>query len=462
MRQPPLANRSRFQQDAVIAPGPANAHPQSPETGRAAYPLQGEANARHLLWFAGVSWDGPEGTDRRMVTALSQYTHILWVDPPASIVSPRRYSSSVVKLRRQALPTITPVDRRITRLTPVALPGKTRPGIRWTTAPLTRAQTHWALRKTGIRPFAAVAGRLEDLLGYWGSDVKNVFYGTDDHVAAAELRDLSPRWLSTIEQTVLRKADLVIAVSAALEGKWAAFGAKSLFIPNGCYITSGGADTRSPDLNLEAPVIGLVGILSDRIDLDVLNKIVDAGFSLLIVGPRDPSWEPKRFPALIARRGVHYTGAVPAEAVPSYLAGVDVGITPYRDSEFNRGSFPLKTLEYLGAGIPVVSADLPSARWLQADLASKDASHASQVLSLASNPAEFVLALRRLVGDPVSFRSARQEGDTVVSAGLSAHCRAFAEHHTWSRRAEAFAEAIGLGLSDAKYGHDGFHAILTD
>jgi teichuronic acid biosynthesis glycosyltransferase TuaH len=425
---------------APTPPGAPNAGPQSPAVGRSAHSQQGEGKTRHLLWFPGVSWDGVEGTDKRMARALAQYAHIVWVDPPVSVVSPKRYRSVA---RRQFLPTISAVDQNITRVAPVALPGKTRPGIRWTTAPLTRVQTSWALHKSGIRPFAVVASRLDGLLGDWGPGVKNILYGTDDYVAGAELMGLSSRWLRTIEQTALRKADLVIVVSATLESKWAGFGVKPVLIPNGCYVTSDGAETRSTDVNLEPPVIGLVGILSDRIDLDILNEVVDAGFSLLIVGPRDPSWEPKRFPALTARPGVHYTGAVPAEAVPSYLAGVDIGITPYRDSEFNRASFPLKTLEYLGAGKPVVSADLPGARWLQADLARRDASHSSQVLSLASNPAEFVLALRKLVGDPVSFRSARQDGH-VISAELRTHCKAFAEHHTWSRRAEAFAEAIGL------------------
>ncbi|MBI4899196.1 MAG: hypothetical protein HY829_01825, partial [Actinobacteria bacterium] len=35
---------------------------------------------------------------------------------------------------------------------------------------------------------------------------------------------------------------------------------------------------------------------------------------------------------------------------------LSVGLTPYADSTFNRRSFPLKTLEYLAAGIPVVTS----------------------------------------------------------------------------------------------------------
>jgi hypothetical protein len=77
--------------------------------------LQGEANPRHLLWFAGVSWDDIERANHRMVRALAQYAHILSVDPPLSVVSPKRYRSVA---RRQFLPRITNVNERITRLTP--------------------------------------------------------------------------------------------------------------------------------------------------------------------------------------------------------------------------------------------------------------------------------------------------------------------------------------------------------
>ncbi len=126
---------------------------------------------------------------------------------------------------------------------------------------------------------------------------------------------------------------------------------------------------------------------------------------------------------------MHFAGQVAAEAVPSYLAAIDVGITPYRDTAFNRASFPLKTLEYLGAGRPAVSTDLPAARWLREDLArSEQAGVADQILALASDRAHFVDAVRRLAGRQL----------------MADHCRAFAARHTWPRRADAMAAAIGL------------------
>ena len=142
--------------------------------------------------------------------------------------------------------------------------------------------------------------------------------------------------------------------------------------------------------------MGLVGQLTERIDVRLLEAVADAGFSLLLVGPYDPRWEPERFAALIARPNVRYTGRVPASEVPSYLAAMDVGLTPYADTPFNQASFPLKTLEYFGAGLPVVSTDLPGSRWLRDDLARSDPAAASQLMALASDGTGFAAAVRRL------------------------------------------------------------------
>jgi teichuronic acid biosynthesis glycosyltransferase TuaH len=55
---------------------------------------------------------------------------------------------------------------------------------------------------------------------------------------------------------------------------------------------------------------------------------------------------------------------MPPEQVVLELAAVRVGLTPYVNTPFNQASFPLKTLDYLAAGLPVVSTDLDASRWL--------------------------------------------------------------------------------------------------
>jgi teichuronic acid biosynthesis glycosyltransferase TuaH len=395
-----------------------------------------------LVWMAGVSWDGIRGTDRHLATALTRHARILWVDPPVSVMtSAARLGESGRRMR----PRLCAVDDRLTRLMPVGLPGLTRPGVRATTGPMLRAQVLRALDRLGIRPFAVVSTHFEYVLGQWGDGVLNVLYGTDDLVAGARLLGLSAGHLLRQERTALARADVVAAVSQQLADRWTGLGSSTVLIPNGC---TPAADAEPPPaaVDLPGPVVGLVGQLSERIDLDLLYSVADAGFSLLLVGPLSPQWESRRFAELIARPLVHYAGMVPAEAVPSYLAVIDVGITPYRDTAFNRASFPLKTLEYLGAGRPVVTTDLPAARWLQADLRSGGkGARADEILALAGSPAEFVEAIRAMTKG--AGLAGSDPGDREVAR--SQCCRAFADQHSWSRRADALAAAIGLPDSGA-------------
>jgi teichuronic acid biosynthesis glycosyltransferase TuaH len=399
--------------------------------------------SRYLVWLAGVSWDGIRGTDRHMATAMACHANVLWVDPPVSpVAAALRQSATHNSLR----PEISVVTHQVTRLTPKAMPGWSRPGMRLTTAALVRLQTRWALRRLGIRPFAVVATYPGDFLGYWGGNVVNVFYGTDDYVAGAELMGLSARYQLRQEIRVIGRADVVAAVSPQLATRWAGFGINPIVIPNGCWPIRVDQRFAPRALDLPQPVVGLIGQLSDRIDLSVLEAIADAGFSLLIVGPLDPRWEQQRFRELVTRPQVHYTGPVPAEAVPAYLAAIDVGITPYRDTSFNRASFPLKTLEYLGAGVPVVSANIPAARWLRADLTrGEQAPWADRIMLLADGSADFVDAVRRIaVSDSLAAPGGGFPSVTAKDPARASQCIAFAARHTWERRASSFASLIGL------------------
>jgi teichuronic acid biosynthesis glycosyltransferase TuaH len=409
---------------------------------RAGDPLTEEAH--YLVWMASVSWDGIRGTDRHMVTAMTCHARILWVDPPVSPVTEAlRRSPTHYSLR----PEISSVSQQVTRLTPKAMPGLSRPGMRMTTAALVRLQIRWALRRLGIQPFAVVTTYPGDLLGYWGGNVVNVFYGTDDYVAGAALMGLSAHYQLRQEIEVVGRADVVAAVSPQLAERWAGFGARPVVIPNGCWPIKVGERAALPELkDLPQPVVGLIGQLSDRIDLSVLNAIADAGFSLLIVGPLDPRWEQQRFKELVNRSHVYYTGPVPAEAVPSYLAAIDIGITPYQDTPFNRASFPLKTLEYLGAGVPVVSTDIPAAHWLRADLThGEQARWADRIMVLASSSADFVNAIRRIAAsDSPAAAGAGFPRVAIKDPARASQCIAFAARHTWERRANSFASVIGL------------------
>jgi hypothetical protein len=51
---------------------------------------------------------------------------------------------------------------------------------------------------------------------------------------------------------------------------------------------------------------------------------------------------------------------IPYEAVPGWIKHCEVCAIPYRINDFTRASSPLKAIEYLGAGAPAISTEIPS------------------------------------------------------------------------------------------------------
>lgn len=382
-----------------------------------------------LVFCAGTSWDGVTGSDRHLATALTGHARVLWVDPPVSVATPARYRGTAGRRLTPRVSTIDGIDGLI-RLTPAALPGWTRAGVRLATWPLVRTQLRWALRRLGAgRPHAVVACSLDDVLSGWPRAVRTVLYGTDDYVAGAQLMGQDGMRLLRDERRQLAEAELVVAVSPVLAERWSGKGARSVAVlPNGCDVAAYAEVDRAvrpAGIPTDRPVVGLVGQLSDRIDIDLLDAVARLDCTLLIVGPHRTGWEPARFAALTARPNVHYAGPVELAALPGYLGAMDVGLTPYRDSSFNRASFPLKTLEYLAAGRAVVSTDLPATRWLATDL-----------VATARTPVTFAAAVRD------ALPSARDPR-------LVARRREFAGTHSWQRRAADFAALLDLSSQEA-------------
>ncbi|MFD0656397.1 glycosyltransferase [Thermocatellispora tengchongensis] len=166
---------------------------------------------------------------------------------------------------------------------------------------------------------------------------------------------------------------------------------------------------------------GFVGHVNARIDLGLLERVAAAGHPLVIVGPASRDFAGGRFAELCALPNVHWVGRKPYVELPSYLRAIDVGLTPYADTAFNRASFPLKTLEYLAAGRAAVTTALPAAEWLAA----------GPLLRIAATPEDFA-------------RAAGEELARPRTGELYARRRAFAAEHDWNRRLATLAGLIGV------------------
>ena len=62
---------------------------------------------------------------------------------------------------------------------------------------------------------------------------------------------------------------------------------------------------------------------------------------------------------LLTSPNLHWLGPVPYDELPYYACYFDVGLIPFRLNDLTRAVNPLKLLEYLALGLPVVATRLP-------------------------------------------------------------------------------------------------------
>jgi glycosyltransferase involved in cell wall biosynthesis len=366
-----------------------------------------------IVLCAANGYDEPGMTDWHMARHLSRLVPVLYVDPPVSRLRQRR---------RPGTPRLRMVSASLARLTPAVLPFPSRPGMTGITSGLLRRYLRRATARLGGNVRAVITAWPHfSVLGACGEDV-SVYWAQDDYAGGAELLGLDPAMLEHRERTTATASQLVVAVSPVLHDAWASRGHDVVLIPNGADTEALQAVDAAPvpaDVRLPAPVAGFTGRLNGRTDLALLEAITERLRSLLLVGPASPELAAsRRFRALCARGNVQWTGRRPASAIPGYLRLTDVGLVPYADSSFNRGSFPIKTLEYLAAGRPVVSTPLPATRWLNTDL-----------ITIADGPEEFAGAVDKALSRPRTPELVRAR-------------QAFAAGHSWPRRAADLHAAI--------------------
>lgn len=118
-------------------------------------------------------------------------------------------------------------------------------------------------------------------------------------------------------------------------------------------------------LPLEKKLIGVGGALDRGRDMQTVFEAVSAlraerpDVELVLAGSGDCL-------PLAKQCGVRYLGVLEYEQMPCFFSALDVGIVPYRDSEFGRYCFPQKFYEVAACGAPMVAADVGEMRRLLA------------------------------------------------------------------------------------------------
>ncbi|TLM72923.1 glycosyltransferase [Pseudarthrobacter sp. NamB4] len=180
-------------------------------------------------------------------------------------------------------------------------------------------------------------------------------YDVMDDLAA--FKDAPPE-LVVRQRQALRRADVVFAGGRSLHKSMVRQGrADTLLFPSGVEPEHYRLRTAEPREEGWRPVAGYVGVLDERLDLQLI-----AGLAAAL-----PEWDIKMYgpvakidPASLPQApNISYEGYTSYKELPEAMAGLDVALMPFALNEATRSISPTKTLEYLAAGLPVVSTRVP-------------------------------------------------------------------------------------------------------
>jgi uncharacterized SAM-binding protein YcdF (DUF218 family) len=250
-----------------------------------------------------------------------------------------------------------------------------------------------------------------------------VYYCIDDLAASSP----AARRIVPSEARLFKEVDLVFVTSEKLRERAARFSSRVHLFPFGVSLerferVRDSSDAPPADLQaLRRPVVGYVGGLHQWVDQDLLaavaSRMPEATFAL--VGPAQTDVS-----ALQRCANIRLFGQRPHEDVARYVKGFDVGIVPYRLTEYTANVYPTKLNEYLAMGLPVVATDLPEIRRFNAD-------H-GDVVKVAGDADAFSAAIRGALND---------------SSGPDVQRRiAVAQGNSWQRRIAAMNRLIDEGI----------------
>jgi len=204
------------------------------------------------------------------------------------------------------------------------------------------------------------------LVGSFGEKV-SVYVAVDDRTVTVTGHPIKGELEA--EKRLLSKVDLVVCVSEPLANTIHERIPNQRKIP--VHVLPNGYNARVFDPNpqwpepknlkpLPRPRLLVAGHISDRIDWEGIREAsqMRPECTWVFVGPPDPGIQERIFHDLGSRGFWH--PPVPLEEVPAWIQNCDVCAVPYRLNSFTLASSPLKAIEYLAMGAPVLSTRIPA------------------------------------------------------------------------------------------------------
>jgi len=242
-------------------------------------------------------------------------------------------------------------------------------------------------------------------------NLRRYYYCVDDFL---QWPGANPAVVGAMESELIEHCDAAIVTARSLQDKFDRSPIEPEYLGHG--VDCGHFDGLARERAADRPLIGFFGEVRDWFASDLIEAAAtqhpDWDFEIIGRIQIDVS-------VLEALPNVRFTGPVPYPDLPRAAARFDVGLIPYRLTSLTRAINPLKGLEYLALGLPVVATPLPALDDL------------GDLILRADEPGSFVNAIERALADD--------------GPGLREKRLACARGHDWEEVAGRFLELVGEG-----------------
>lgn len=325
-------------------------------------------SGRDMLCFSH-DWTGDPLSKTHLMRLLARHNRVLWVNSIGYRSPNLAAKKDLGRIKQKLLAATRPVrevEPNLFVFSPLVIPAYGQRWIQELNRSLLAAQVRRVLRKLGFhRPvnwiFNPAAGILARRLG----EETVIYYCVDEYTA---FHGVNREGLAATESALLATADAVFVSAEELLKSKVSPKAPTQLIRHGVdydhFRKSLDPGTIVPDEleGLPGPVIGYFGLIAeDWVDVPLLQKVARSfpHGTLVLIGKSTMDLS-----SLAQEPNVRIMGRKPYESLPAYCKGFDVALIPFPISEVTLNANPLKAREYLAAGLPVVSTDIPEVRVL--------------------------------------------------------------------------------------------------
>ena len=339
---------------------------------------------------------------RSNIDGLSRHFRIICIDPPLTLFSLMKLFKhgvrSFLNLRRCKMPNVNIETFRPIMLFPYAISYRLK-----IIEIVNRLFLFVSLRKIRLitkgkkRVIFITCPQQTCILGTVDEDL--IYYECCDlYSQRPGLSSAAQRQLEHKENFIVSQCDLIVTTSKELFDRMMIRNTNTYYIPNSAdtnlFEMAMLSDTPVPDdlASIPRPWIGLIGYISELVDMDLLNFLADRhpDWSLIVIGTVAGSLSNKTrrtLDILVSHKNIYMLGYKQYELVPLYQKHLDVCLICYKRTEYTACIHPNKLSQYLSQNKNVVSTEI------------KELENYSGLIKVAKSHDEFELLIAESLRD---------------------------------------------------------------